>query len=187
MWRGRKVCLLVALLLLSLTACSNQKFISKDPTDYTLGTGDGTGRTKTSYLTAEHPDVQLVIPLVEQFLGIDQTQDYNKLNWDELVPLAEDRLITERHDKESKTLIEHTIIKHLHDCQVQRIVFLGKDIDKATVTVELSVVYTNVGERYAAWHDIKLNEPSPIEAQLDLRKKEGKWLVCTTSYTHLTS
>lgn len=184
MRKRRGTWFLLGLVLLLLTACS-QKFISKEPTDYTLAVSDGVGKQKILYLTAEHPDVKLVIPLVEAFLDIDQTQDYNKPNWEALTTLADAKLITARYDKEIDTLVEHSITKRLHDSHVKRIVFMGKEVDKATVTVELNVVYTNLGERYAGWYNIKLDEPTTIEATLDLHKQDGQWLVKSTSYTHL--
>lgn len=185
MRKRREAWLLVGLVLLLLTACSDKKFISKEQTDYTLAVSDGVGKQKILYLTAEHPDVKLVIPLVEAFLDIDQTQDYNNPNWDALTTLADAKLITARFDKEIDTLVEHSITKRLHDSHVKRIVFMGKEVDRATVTAELNVVYTSVGERYSGWYDIKLDEPTPIEATLDLHKQDGQWLVKSTSYTHL--
>ncbi len=185
MRRKQKACLLIGLVLLVLTACSYTKFISEEPTDYTLTVTEGYGKLKTLYLTAEHPDVQLVIPLVEEFLAIDQTQDYNNPTWEKLAPLAQENLITERQGRETDTLIEHTIIKRLHDCQVKRIVFMDRQVDRATVTAELNVAYTSVGERYAGWYNIKLDELTPMEATLDLKKMEGKWFVRSSRYSYL--
>lgn len=186
MRRGQKICLLIVLVPLTLIACSGNKFISQERTDYTLAVSDGIGKLKVLYLTAEHPDVKLVIPLVKAFLDIDQTQDYHNPNWEKATSLARETLITSRYDREMDTLVEHKIIKRLHDCHVQRIVFMGKNIDKATVTVELNVVYSSLGERYAGWYNIEPNELTPIEATLDLWKEEGKWLISSTRYSYLT-
>lgn len=185
MRKRQEAWLLIVLMLLLLTACSGQKYISNEPTDYTLAVSEGFGKQKILYLTAEHPDVKLVIPLVEQFLAVDQTQDHKDPNWDALAPLADAKLVTTRYEREVDTLVEHAIAKRLQDSQVKRIVFLGKKLDRATVTAELNVVYNSVGGRYAGWCNIQLNEPTPMEATIELFKQEDKWLVRSAQYSHL--
>lgn len=185
MTRKWKSCLLLGLVVL-LTACSSQQFISEEPTAYTHSQTAGVGKMKTVYLSAEHPDVKQVIPIVEEFLKVDQTQDYHNPDWEKAVLIATEKLIVSHHDREIDDLIEHTIIKELQDCHVQRIVFMGKDIDIASVTATVNVLFESAGTVYANRHSIRLGEPAPLEATINLKKYEDVWLVDSTSYTYLT-
>lgn len=181
--RRKQLCLLLGLILiLLLTACSQQSFISQEPTNYIRADRGVPGRQKIYYLLPEHPDVQLLLPLIEQFLSIDQTQDYRNPDWIRANSLATAELIASRYERESNALTEHEIIKQVQDLQVQRIVFMG---DTADVTAEVKVVFTNVSAKYAGWYNITPAVTTTLEATVDLRKIDEIWLVNSARYSYL--
>lgn len=181
--RRKRLYSLLGLMLLLFTACSSQEFVSSEPTDYTRAVHAGSKGYKIYYLTAEHPDVQAILPLAEDFLSIDQTQDYRNPDWGAATPLATASLLAARQERESGFLKEHEIIKHLAGFQGIKIILLGDN--SATVMAELEVVFTSLSARYAGWYNLELNQPSPVLATLNLRRTDDLWQISSARYSYL--
>lgn len=181
----KKVAWLVVLMFACtiLAGCSSQRYTSKERTNYVVSDYVGSKFTET-FLTADHPDVQNILALVDQFLQIDMTQDYRSLDYLSL-DIFSAPSVRQRREQMQATYVTNALVHQYKGNEVRRILFyLNKGvIYKAVVTADVIVVYTSGGANYLGMKNLKLNEDSKLSVEISLDKTDDGWRVGNTIYS----